>query len=504
MADVLSQPELDNYRAQADRFIAAIDEEYYLHYAGLKDTLELEPIYEQFAELTGLEQANRIGAAVNGDRRIRELWRFACQGYLGNLTREHEERTAQIEADLTATVDGEEIPYRMLRPTIANEADREKRQRLEHARNALTEEHLLPLQLDVVGIEQAAVRELGAPNYAELHRRLGFQLDELAGRARAFLQQTEPMFEQAADRLFRERVGVGLAEAKRWDVARLFRAPEWDTAFPADRMLPALEATLADLGIDLHAQENVELDVEKREKKTPRAFCAPIEVPQRVVLVIQPIGGVDDWRALFHEAGHTEHYAHTNADLAVEDRRLGDFAVTEGWAMLMEHLVQDAAWLNRRLDVPRPSEFVAEGATSLLYLVRRYCAKLLYEIELSRGRGPRPPEEAIRRAPHRRPEDRAERDRLPRRRRRRLLRHRLRARVGVRGAAGAVLPREVRLDLVRAAQRRLAAARALGRRPAADRGRAAEGADLGRDRARGGLRTRARRTRRRVAGDKSE
>ncbi len=52
MADVLSQHELDNYREQADRFIAAIDEEYYLHYAGLKDTLDLEPIYEQFVELT--------------------------------------------------------------------------------------------------------------------------------------------------------------------------------------------------------------------------------------------------------------------------------------------------------------------------------------------------------------------------------------------------------------------------------------------------------------------
>src|SRR6476620_785521 len=107
MADVLSQGELDSYREQADRFIAAIDEEYYLHYAGLKDTLDLEPIYEEFAELTTLEQANRIGGAVNGDRRVRELWKFACQGYLGNLTREHAERAAAVEAELTATVDGD-------------------------------------------------------------------------------------------------------------------------------------------------------------------------------------------------------------------------------------------------------------------------------------------------------------------------------------------------------------------------------------------------------------
>ena len=99
------------------------------------------------------------------------------------------------------------------------------------------------------------------------------------------------------------------------------------------------------------------------------------------MLVIQPIGGKDDWEALFHEAGHTEHYAHTNADLPTEDSRLGDMAVTEGWAMLMQHLVTEPAWLNRRLDVPRPRDLAADGATSLLYLVRRYAAKLLYEIE---------------------------------------------------------------------------------------------------------------------------
>jgi oligoendopeptidase F len=382
--------DLDSYREQADRFIAAIDEEYYLHYAGHKDTLDLAPIYERYADLTSLEQANRIGASVNGDRRIRELWRFACQGHLGSLTRELAERAARLEAELTASVDGEEIPYRMLRPTMANEPDRDRRQRLEQARNELTEEHLVPLQLEASHIERRAVEQLGAPNYVELHRRFGFRLDELGEQARAFLDSTEGRWEDAGDRLFRSRVGVGLAEAQRFDVARMFRAPQWDPSFPGDQMLPALEGTLADLGVDLRAQKNVELDVEQREKKSPRAFCAPIEVPQRVVLVIQPVGGVDDWRALFHEAGHTEHFAHTRADLAVEERRLGDYAVTEGWAMLMEHLVQDSAWLNRRLDVPRPTEFVAESATGLLYLVRRYCAKILYELELHQADDPLP------------------------------------------------------------------------------------------------------------------
>ena len=195
------------------------------------------------------------------------------------------------------------------------------------------------------------------------------------------LESTERLYEETADRLFRARAGVGLSEAQRWDVTRVFRAPGWDEAFPAEKMLPALEVTLADLGIDLRSQENIELDIEQRPKKSPRAFCAPIEVPGRVVLVIQPMGGADDWRALFHEAGHTEHYAHVSADLPVEAKRLGDVSVTEAWATLMEHLLLEPAWLSHRLDFPKPDEFAAEAATGSLYLLRRYCGKLMYELE---------------------------------------------------------------------------------------------------------------------------
>jgi hypothetical protein len=147
-------------------------------------------------------------------------------------------------------------------------------------------------------------------------------------------------------------------------------------------MVPALEATLADWGIDLHAQKNVHLDLEDRPNKDPRAFCVPIEIPERVVLVIKPQGGSEDWQSLFHEAGHTEHYAHTSPSLTVAEKRLGDNAVTEGWAMLMQYLVSDATWLERKLDFPRPREYAAQLAPRLLWYVRRYSAKLLYELEL--------------------------------------------------------------------------------------------------------------------------
>jgi hypothetical protein len=373
--------ELDTYRDRIDRFIAELDQEYYLHYAGHKDTLDLKPLYEAYPELSELGQAQALGQAAEDEPGISELWRFASENYLAELTREHAERSATLEAQLETTVDGETIGYRMIRPTVANEEDRARRQRLEEARNRLTEEHINPIHVDGVATLNEAVPRLGSPTYADLYRRFGFKLDELADQCRAVLESTEQLYEREADKLFRARAGVGLGEAERWDVARVFRAPGWDMAFPAEKMMPALEVSLADLGIDLRSQENVELDIEQRPKKSPRAFCAPIEVPGRVVLVIQPMGGADDWRALFHEAGHTEHYAHVNPDLPVEARRLGDVSVTEAWATLMEHFLLEPGWLARRLDFPRPDEFAAEAATGSLYLLRRYCGKLLYELE---------------------------------------------------------------------------------------------------------------------------
>jgi hypothetical protein len=381
MAEPLQQGEIDALSAEADRFIAELDEETYLHYAGLKETYDVAPIYERHERLTELDTALALGTSVDGDRRRRELWKFACEGYLGNSVSEEAEKVAELEATLTVTVDGEEIPYRMLRPRLMNEEDREVRARIEEARNAVTEEQLNGLELHAAQVVQREAQRLGAASYADLYRSFGFPLDDIADQCRRLLADTEALWEEVGDRFFRSRVGIGLHEVARWDVGRAWRGADWDSAFPPDRMLPALEATLADLGIDLRAQANVELDLEERPSKDPRAFCAPIEIPDRVVLVMKPQGGPDDWRTLFHEAGHTEHYAHTAPSLSPEERRLGDNAVTEGWAMLLEHLTIDAVWLERRLDFPRPYEFAAEGATQLLWVVRRYCAKLLYELE---------------------------------------------------------------------------------------------------------------------------
>ena len=60
-----SDRELDLYRAGADRFLAELDEEYYLHYAGLKPDFDLRQIYERHADLTDLGNVKRVGETVS-------------------------------------------------------------------------------------------------------------------------------------------------------------------------------------------------------------------------------------------------------------------------------------------------------------------------------------------------------------------------------------------------------------------------------------------------------
>jgi hypothetical protein len=131
------------------------------------------------------------------------------------------------------------------------------------------------------------------------------------------------------------------------------------------------------------------VDAERRPTKSPRAFCAAVRVPDEVHLVIPPIGGRDDYEALMHEAGHAYHYAHVDRALPFEDRCLGDNSVTEGYAFLLQHLVSDPLWLGDVTGLPDPEPVLAFSRASRIVFLRRYCAKLGYELTLhADGRAP--------------------------------------------------------------------------------------------------------------------
>lgn len=349
--------------------------------SGRKATMELARVFERHSDMTTLDAALELaemGAPV-------ELQRFAAEAFIGDGLKELLDRKANLETSLVVEMDGEQIPYREVRPRLMNEPDHARRHELHRRRCEVTDREINPVHAERVERERELAAELGAPTVRALYERFGYDPAGLAVKTEGFLAATESLYRAELDRALRERVGIDPAEATAADVARLMRAPEFDTGFPPERAVPALRATLEGLGILIDRQPNVELDVEPRPGKVPRAFCAPIRVPDRVVLVTLPQGGQEDYRALFHEAGHTEHFAHASRSLPAEARVLGDNGVTEGFAFLLEHLVTDPRWLSARLDMPGADDYIRFSAFTKLLFMRRYSAKLSYELELNGG-----------------------------------------------------------------------------------------------------------------------
>ena len=135
------------------------------------------------------------------------------------------------------------------------------------------------------------------------------------------------------------------------------------------------------MGIDATAKGRIIFDVGEREGKRSRAFCSPVRVPDEVYLVLRPHGGQSDYNTFLHELGHALHFGYASADYPFEFRWLGDNSVTEAYAMLFDHRMQDKGWLARytRLGQNRVPRFLRTAGIEELHFLRRYTAKLLYE-----------------------------------------------------------------------------------------------------------------------------
>ena len=117
-----------------------------------------------------------------------------------------------------------------------------------------------------------------------------------------------------------------------------------------------------------------------------------MRVPQEVYLVLRPHGGQSDYNTFLHELGHALHFGYVSPDFPFEFRWLGDNSVTESYAMLFDHRMQDKAWLQRYtgLGGARVGKFLRSAAFEELHFLRRYCAKFLYERQLYSGEVPWP------------------------------------------------------------------------------------------------------------------
>ena len=379
--------DLDSFAARAEAFLTDLDREYHLHFSGQKPEYEVEAVYERHGGLfdrAAVDALREAAEAGEGEARRRAtfLLGLAVGGYMGRETAAEEAALAEREARLELDVDGERIPYRTAPVVQSNEADPQRRRRIEEARLALLEAELTPLEREAFERSHALIADLGWRSYRQAYAELlGIDLAALAEQTEAFLTATDPVYEEIVSPELERALGFGLADVARADLPYLFRAPGLDGAFGAERLMPAFTETMTGLGLDLGRRPNIILDTEQRPTKSPRAYCAPVRVPDEVYLVVPRVGGREDFAALFHEAGHAQHYGNMDATLPVEYRYLGDNTVTESFAFLFEHIPEDPLWIAEKLGAD-PDPVASHVRAVRLYFLRRYAAKIAYELEL--------------------------------------------------------------------------------------------------------------------------
>ena len=382
--------DLDKIRVDADNFFAELIRESYLNRAGLKDEANFSAIYGKYRHLftkqvlSEVERHKRRVIGEEEERRLKCLKEFLTRYFLGMVVKEQTDRALTMQAKEVVKVDGKAIPFRVAAVKIMNASDREERCRIFRAYGKVIDKLNIVLLERMEKLHEVS-KDLGYNNYAALFKETkGIDFHELEKVMKGFITRTESIFIKKMNEELQEKIGVKLKDAETHDVTFYLRAREFDKHFRKEKAAETLRTTLANMGINLDKQKNIQLDLEERPKKSPRAFCAPIKVPDEIKLVMMPRGGCRDYTTLFHEAGHSEHHGYTNPSLPVEYRRFGDSSVTEGFAFLLGYLTIDENWVRQHTKMKEETvmRFLEFQNLVKLHALRRYGAKLSYEIKL--------------------------------------------------------------------------------------------------------------------------
>lgn len=379
---------VDDLRRDLEEFGFLVAAEGYDNAVGLKDDVDTASIYGRYGHLHSVDTLHFVrracSAATEADeaRRLRFLEMDVLGTVIGERFAEEDDELSAEESRATILVDGETIPYRDVGQRIRDEDDRARRRRLRDAEDVVSL-RFLPRVEDLERRSRAAVTELGYPDDAtRWERQHGIPLDEADHMMHKLVEDSDATFTRALSDRLSTTEGLSLREAEGHDVSHMMRAKAFDPHFPAGGAPGALLAFLKRLGFDAARMPNVTLDLEDRPKKDSRAFVLPARVPDDVRLVTRPEGGVDDWRALWHEAGHLLHYALTPRELPYEWRYHGDGGVTESYAFLFEHLYENPAFLAEvapTLDGESKRDYLRYLGLEKLMSLRYYGRALRYD-----------------------------------------------------------------------------------------------------------------------------
>ena len=164
----------------------------------------------------------------------------------------------------------------------------------------------------------------------------------------------------------------------------LRRLSPFDQTYTKEQAVPVCVASLAALGLDMAAMPGIRLDLDDRPQKSPRACVIASDPPNVVHLITRAQGGLHDYQAFLHEAGHALHYAGVDPELPYTFRKLSrDHALTEIYSYIVEAISREPGWHAEHFGLS--DEQAQENAEATVFLeallFRRYTAKLQFELE---------------------------------------------------------------------------------------------------------------------------
>ena len=380
------------FEERLSRFLFERSEEARAVRVGEKETSEQAAIVARYEDLFTREQletlvAEEEAAQDEGRERLYRL-REACAG--GIVVRELAERSDALENAILAervAYEGEDLPLRAAQARLALLDDYAARERL----GALTGDASARFndeRLELIGAAEALDAELSGDRdpVQRSAERKGIDLHRLEQALAGAAKKQAAAFDTLRERWLDAILGPEREpDPTSYHVAYLRRLSPLADVYTKERSVAVCLETLSRLGFDLAAEQRIRLDLDDRPQKSPRACVIASDPPNIVHLITRAQGGLHDYQAFLHEAGHALHYAGVEPTLPYTFRRLArDHALTEIYSFLLESVTREAGWHSDHFGLDAAeAENRAEATLFLdILLFRRYAAKLAYELEL--------------------------------------------------------------------------------------------------------------------------
>ena len=289
---------------------------------------------------------------------------------------------------LAARVDwrGEELPLRSAQAKLAVlpvYGDRDELGALANAVSARFNDD----RRDLLAAGEALEAELsGEPDaIARNGEEKGISLHELEEALDAAARASADVYDRMRQHWFEQLLGPERDDVPTSNhTSYLRRLSPLEETYTKDRAVEVCMATLNAIGLNMDEMPGIRLDLDDRPQKSPRACVIASDPPSVVHLITRAQGGLHDYQAFLHEAGHALHYASVDPDLPYTFRKISrDHALTEIYSYIVEAISREPGWHAEHFELS--DEQAAENADATVFLeallFRRYAAKLRFELD---------------------------------------------------------------------------------------------------------------------------